>query len=255
MLPLRLTAEGLGYSVEWIEESQSINLNKGSQLITLAIGEDSCSLNQTQKPLGAAPVLIGDCTTYVPVSFVTEIIGGYCTGNSDGTLKIVCPSIVTVTETGDGSITVNDPALGEVIVNITDDTKIIANGSEATIEAIEAGMTIAVEYSPEMTASIPPQTAAVTITLENTADEENESVAFSGTITEIDGELVTVGEPSATGSVRLVVTDETVITRGMDKRIYKLDDLEIGMEIEGTHSSIATFSIPPQSVAYTIKIK
>lgn len=349
MFPLRAVAEGFGYTVEWIEESQAINLTKGAQFITMSIGEDAYAFSrQAHRPLGTAPVLVDDTTTHVPLNFLTDIIGGYCEVNADGTYKFVNPSIVTVTAVNQDNIVVYDEALGEVVVNITENTKITENGVEASIEAIKAEQTIAVEYSPEMTASIPPRTTAIAIIVENgtveeietpeaptfsgiiteisenfvtvnepqdanavrlvitdetvitsgfdkrihkiddlevgmqisgtlgetatmsippqcnaltvnieqnIAIEEPESIDFSGVITEIDGELVTVNEPQAENAVRLVVTDETVITKGMDKRIYKIDDLEVGMEISGTHAAIGTFSIPPQSEAYTIEIK
>ena len=55
--------------------------------------------------------------------------------------------------------------------------------------------------------------------------------------------------------VALIVTDETVIKKGNDKRIYKLDDLEVGMKISAKHSPMMTRSIPPQTVAFEITIE
>lgn len=261
MIPLRSVAEGLGYTVTWNGESRSVELAKGAQYITMSIDKDEYAFSRrAPQSLGAAPTLVGDFT-YVPLSFIEEIIGGYAEENEDGTYKIVNPSIVTVTEvTEGGSLVVEDSCLGTVIVHIGEDTVITADKKEASAEDIKAEMVLGIEYSPVMTASLPPQTTAVKINIENqpvdTEEENKQELAFDGEITEISGNLVTVGkafeDPDAK---RLVISDDTVITKGNDKRIYKLDDLEVGMKIEGTHADAMTFSIPPQTVAYTVHIK
>lgn len=260
MIPLRSVAEGLGYTVTWKDESRAIDLVKGAQYITMSIDNDEYAFSRrAPQSLGAAPTLVGDLT-YVPLSFVDEIIGGYAEENEDGTYKIVLPSIVTVTEVGEnGSLTVEDSYLGTVIVHIGEDTVITADGKEAQASDIKADMVLAIEYSPAMTASLPPQTTAVRINIENQAEapaeEPEETFTFKGEITEIDENMVTIGvayeDPEA---MRLVVSDDTVITKGNDKRIYKVDDLKVGMTIEGTHSGAMTMSIPPQTAALTIQI-
>ncbi len=258
MFPLRSVAEGFGYEVEWIEEGQVINLSKGAQFITMAINEDAYAFSrQAHRPLGSAPVLVDDTTTHVPINFLTDIIGGYYQVNEDGTYKFVNPSIVTVKEVNADNIIVEDSLYGDVIVKISEATKITLNGETVTAEAIKTGETIAVEYSPEMTASIPPQTTAIAIILKADVIEETETEvpAFSGVITEIDESSVTVNDPQDPNAVRLIITDETVITKGMDKRIYKIDDLQIGMTISGTMGETATMSIPPQCNAVTINIE
>ena len=73
-------------------------------------------------------------------------------------------------------------------------------------------------------------------------------------ITEINGDKVMVGEVSDPDSICLIVNDDTWIHHVINKRLYRLEDLEIGMKISGTHSMAATFSIPPQSVAFSIQI-
>ncbi len=263
MIPLRSVAEGLGYTVTWKGESRSIDLVKGAQFITMSIDKDEYAFSRrAPQPLGTAPTLIGD-STYVPLSFVSEIIDGYAEENEDGTYKIVNPSIVTVKEiTEEGSLVVEDNNLGTVVVHIGEDTVILAGGKEAKAEDIHAEMVLGIEYSPAMTASLPPQTTAVKILIENLPvniedeTEEQKTFEFNGTITEIDENLVTIGTPHEDeNALRLVITDNTVISRGKDKRIYKLDDLEVGMEISGTHEEAMTFSIPPQTVALTVEIK
>lgn len=266
MLPLRSVAEGLGYTVTWNEEGQSIELVRGAQFITMAIGQDSYAFSRrAPQSLGAAPTLVNGDTTYVPVAFVDEILGGYTYENEDGTLKVVLPSIVTVKEvTESGSLLVDDSYLGDVIVHIGEDTVITAGEQTAAAADIQKDMVLAVEYSDAMTASIPPQTTAVKINIQNTTEDEETTgdteqqaeYTFEGVITEISDELVTVGTPfEDDDAVRLVISDDTVITKGNDKRIYKLDDLQVGMKISGTHEEAMTMSIPPQTVALTVNIE
>lgn len=259
MIPLRAVAEKFGYTVTWKEDDQSITLTKGAVSIRIAIGEDAYALSRrAAQPLGSAPVLKDDCTTYVPLNFVTEILGGYYSENEDGTYKIVDPSIVSVSSVGeDGSLTVFDSYLGEVVVHITDDTVIEANGKAASASDIKPDMVLGVEYAPAMTASIPPQTTAVKIILENLpvdAADEDAALTYAGKITEIDGNRVTIGDPHSADSLCLIVGDDTRIYHARNKRIYKLDDLEVGMEISGTHSEVVTMSIPAQTAAKTIQI-
>ncbi len=265
LIPLRAVAETLGYTVTWVEDGQVITLEKGPQFIQMAIGEDSYAFSRrAPQSLGTAPVLVDDCTTHVPVSFISDIIGGYYSENEDGTYKIVNPSIVTVTEVTEHGILVSDSYLGDVLVKIDENTEIVnSEGAVEDASLITKDMTLGVEYSPAMTASLPAQTTAVKIIVQNLpvdmpeVDVEvqpAEEVAFSGVITEIDGETVLVGEETEAGSVRLVVTENTEIKHEMNRRAYRLEDLEVGMTISGTHSSVATFSLPPQSEAYSIVI-
>ena len=145
MIPLRSVAEGLGYTVTWKGESRSIDVLKGAQYITMSIDKDEYAFSRrAPQPLGAAPTLVGD-STFVPLSFVDEIIGGYYEENEDGTYKIVNPSIVTVTEvTEGGSLVVEDGYLGTVVVHIGEGTVITAGGKEAKAEDIKAEMVLGI---------------------------------------------------------------------------------------------------------------
>lgn len=85
MLPVRVYAEALGFEVEWLSETETVNVGHAS----FNIAEDSYVIGKAMpQQLGQAPVLIalpGDsyATTYVPVTFFTEILGGEIT--VDGT--------------------------------------------------------------------------------------------------------------------------------------------------------------------------
>ncbi len=267
LIPLRAVAEGLGYTVTWIEDAQAITLEKGPQFIQMAIGEDAYTFSRrAPQSLGTAPVLVDGCVTHVPASFITDIIGGYYEANEDGTYKIVNPSIVTVTEVTESGILVSDSYLGDVLVKIDENTVIVNNeGNVEDVSLIAADMTLGVEYSPAMTASLPAQTTAVKIIIQNLPVDMPEvevdveilpekTVEFSGVITEIDSESVLVKKANEEGEIRLIVSEETEIKHEMNRRAYRLEDLEVGMTVSGTHSGAMTFSLPPQSAAYSIVI-
>ncbi len=267
LIPLRSVAETLGFTVEWIEEEQSIIVTDYTKYIRLEIGNDIYRVRHWDPiTLEVAPVLVNDCTTHVPLSFVTEILNGYYNENEDGTFKIVIPSLVIVTEVSEDGILVSDATRGDVLIKLDENTVVVnSEGNPEDPALITAGMQLDVEYGPAMTMSIPAQTTAVKIIIQDlpvntpALDAEvevqpEEAVAFSGVITEIDGELVTVGNPREEGAVRLVVSENTEIKHEMNRRLYRLEDLEVGMTISGTHSAAATFSLPPQSVAYSIVI-
>ena len=259
MIPLRQVAEGLGYTVTWVAESRAVELTRGAQFITMSIDKDSYAFSRrAPQELGVAPTLVGNLT-YVPVNFVTDIIGGFYNTNEYGTAKIVIPNLATVTEVKEDSIVVEDDFLGEVIVFITEESQIV-KGLDRRIYGIDdlsVGARIEIEYSPAMAQSLPPQASAVRINILDAMVEveETEEVAdltFNGEITEIDGELVTI---SGEKEICLVVSDETQITKGKDRRIYKINDLEVGMKISGTHAEAMTYSLPPQTAALTISIE
>ena len=267
MIPLRQVAESLGYTVNWNGETRSVEIIRGAQYITITLDKDEYTFSRrAPEQLGVAPTLVGD-STYVPLSFVDQIIGGYYNMNEDGSYKIVQPAVVTVIEISEeGTVTVDDAQLGAVVLNISDETPIV-KGMDRRIYKIDdlaVGMSLQVEYSDAMTMSLPPQNAPVKVIIasefaQDEISEETEEeitiggIEVSGTITEIEEELVTVSYGEGQEIV-LVVSDETAITKGLDRRIYKIDDLEVGMSITAVHSEATTMSLPPQSAAFSIAI-
>lgn len=81
MLPLRATAEKLGFKVVWNEENQSIDLDDGEVNTKVYIGKDNYYMASstaigmsTPTALGAAPILKGD-KTYVPAGMFEILCG------------------------------------------------------------------------------------------------------------------------------------------------------------------------------------
>ncbi|NLN14058.1 MAG: copper amine oxidase N-terminal domain-containing protein [Tissierellia bacterium] len=87
MLPLRQLAEALGYEVEWVQESRTVNLTKGEEKISLTIGLDKYQYYNLEHELGTAPELV-DERTYVPLSFMKSIIYAHVEVTMDGVLEV-----------------------------------------------------------------------------------------------------------------------------------------------------------------------
>lgn len=84
LVPLRLAAERLGYSVDWVNETRSAELSKGGQWTAVYEGKDAYSLNKTaDRKLGAAPVIIKG-SMYVPAEFFSDILSASVTAKNGG---------------------------------------------------------------------------------------------------------------------------------------------------------------------------
>lgn len=266
MLPLRALCEKLGYEVGYDNETAMITLTKGAHYITMYPTKDEYTFSKmAPMSLGIAPQLIDD-RTYVPVSFVENILQGVgCEVDVNGEIKITDPKkeedtyrVVTALEDmNESTVLVMDEILGEVEVNFAEETIFqgialadIKNGTEFMVEYLDNAVTM----------SLPAQATAKNVMsvemYENTlllAPEEIASVAFSGTIKEVSEDFVLV--ETENGEIQLNVSEETNIHHVMNRRIYKINDLEAGMKISGTHMEATTFSLPPQSAAIEIVIE
>lgn len=115
MIPLRKSAELLGFDVEYDNERRTINLNNGIVKTTLTVGVDSYfkasskAIGLTQaKPLGAAPKIV-DGVTYIPAIFYNLMY------SNDNTV-IINDNIIVI-NTND---TTNDMASRKIEFNIGD---------------------------------------------------------------------------------------------------------------------------------------
>jgi len=72
MVPLRLIAEKLGFTVE--STGKGAIVSKGNLSYTITRGEKMFGYNKALRPLNAAPALLKDNKTYVPVEFVEEYL-------------------------------------------------------------------------------------------------------------------------------------------------------------------------------------
>ena len=72
MVPLRLIAEELGYKVQSITNGAIVS--KGALSFTISRGEKMYGYNKALRQFDVAPALLEPSKTYVPVSFVEELI-------------------------------------------------------------------------------------------------------------------------------------------------------------------------------------
>ena len=273
MLPIRAIAEELGFTVGW--DSGRITLTKGPVYVTFAIGEDGYTFARTAPmQIGQAPELT-DEKTYVPSNFFDEILGGEININQNGQIEIkhgeevasekeeieeeaVVAGEANVISVTEGVVLVNDEALGEVQLNIGEETEIIlADGEKGSVADIKEAMALMVEYGAAMTMSLPPQNNPVKITVvEEVVVEE---LKVKGEITDAvvadsfgNIALTVKTEDNVNEEMVLIVSEETEVTKGEEKMAAK--DLVKGVKIEATHSMAMTMSIPPQVSAIKVNI-
>ncbi|MBO4897441.1 MAG: copper amine oxidase N-terminal domain-containing protein [Clostridia bacterium] len=86
LVPIRAIAEKLGYSVNWFDESQTVSMQKGSDLVQLSIGSKSLYHNSTNIIIDVAPMIF-ESRTYLPVRAVANAMG--CKVDWDGTNNAV----------------------------------------------------------------------------------------------------------------------------------------------------------------------
>ena len=106
-----------------------------------------------------------------------------------------------------------------------------------------------------MTMSLPPQTSAVLINITTADNGENtavENIEFTGIIKEVEEDRILIENNG--NELVLTISDDTLITRGNDKRVYKIDDLTVGTEVKGMRSGVEAQSLPPISNAVSIEI-
>lgn len=263
MLPLRALCETLGYEVGYDAETTMITLTKGAHYITMYPTKDEYTFSKmAPMSLGIAPQLVDD-RTYVPVSFVENILQGVgCEVLQNGEILISDPKkvennykfVTAIEDVNENTLLVMDETLGEVEVTFSDETIFqgigladIKNGSEFMVEYVDNAVSM----------SLPAQAVAKNVMSVELYEEafpvEIASVAFAGTVKEVGEDFVLV--ETENGDIRLNVSEETNIHHAMNRRLYRINDLEAGMKISGSHAEATTFSLPPQSAAIEIVIE
>lgn len=263
MIPLRAVCEELGFTVDWDGEARKIEISKLPMYITCSPDKDGYTFAKTApQMLGTAPVL-QDGTTYVPVSFVSEIMEGSVEDGED--LKISLADIavepenaaasVYITEINKESktITVEDFDRGTVMVHLTDETEIVnSKGEKLSLDDLNNERQINVIYGDVMTASLPPITDAVKIEV---TDEIPQDI-ISGAVTEIlnENEKVAQIEIEKDGKKTVLnISDETEITAN-DGSVLKAEDIKKDDVLRVMTTGISTRSIPPQMTAVKIAV-
>jgi hypothetical protein len=164
MLPVRATAEKLGYAVKWNPDSKSIELSKGAQWTSVKVGENSYFKNKmAPSPLSAAPEIVqGRCM--VPVEVFTHILSWNVSASS-GDIAFNENQFAEHS----GYIQKIEPGKNSKMVYISPEksttdiekmTIIHVNSNTIVNADLDAGNFIYAHCLPIMTASIPGQTSA-----------------------------------------------------------------------------------------------
>ena len=133
-----------------------------------------------------------------------------------------------VTEVGEGYFVMNDAELGEVQVNLGDDSAF--DGVEP--DELAVGQFVYVLYDGKMTRSLPPQVFALRVSM----------YAVSGGITELtDGKMTLVRDE---------IGDEVIVSLPEDA-----PELAVGDRVTAYTTGIMTLSIPAQMNAVTIVLE
>ncbi len=85
MIPLRETLEGLGYSVVYKSFEQPVEVTKDKNIYHVSLNENMYSNKDISTALEVSPEVVND-TTYVPISFFSEILDIYYNINMDGSI-------------------------------------------------------------------------------------------------------------------------------------------------------------------------
>lgn len=133
-------------------------------------------------------------------------------------------------------------------------TKILdENGDYMSVSELQRGMTINATISPEMTKSIPPQSIAYRIQVQNRPMAQNVAITR---ILNVDAKrqyILTMSNHNPSSIIQFMVSPNTIILDATGNQIG-LDQLTPGMRVSIAHAAFMTASIPPQTTAFVIQI-
>lgn len=154
----------------------------------------------------------------------------------------------------------------ELVVLIVNQDTVLQDrrGRNIKLRDLRKGMIVNAVFSAAMTFSQPPQARAYRITVVGNRDTRpprppvppRHSETTVGTIVQVDvryGFLYTVSSSGIRDLTRFVITDDTRILNRNGNRI-QLRNLRIGQRVRVEHANWQTLSIPPQTVAYVVRV-
>ena len=262
-IPLRAICEKLGFNVEWEAETRTVILEKLPVYITFSADADGYTFAKTAPMLlGNAPKIIND-RTYVPSSFIDEVLQGTIEvtenaidikwaveeeGTEETTEKTLYNKVTFIEKSEQGRILVNHFYIGDMLLNVTEETVIKNEAGEIlTVDDLTTEKELKVKLGDAMTMSIPPQVNA----LEIIVTENLAPVTKSGIVSEIvenEGKIeqIIIGEYEDNENFFAInIGEETVIDAA---------EIKVGSEITASVSATSTMSIPPQFSGYSVRV-
>jgi hypothetical protein len=73
-VPLRFVSESLGLTVNWISETNTVEIKSNDTIVQIIVGQKYMTVNGTVKEMDVAAI-IKDGRTYVPIRYITEAFG------------------------------------------------------------------------------------------------------------------------------------------------------------------------------------
>ena len=115
IVPLRDVMETLGWTVEWVEADESINITNDKKAVNLKIGSNEMKLDGKSIHLDVAPMLAGGTVTFVPLRAVSEALGAVIGWDADNSTA----TIFTLTDTSTLSIGDYRVKVGSTVSELT----------------------------------------------------------------------------------------------------------------------------------------
>ena len=73
-LPVRALGESLGAAVSWDDETRTVTLKRGPDLVEMVIGDHNIRINGSYTTMEVAPEIVGG-RTMLPVRYVVDAFG------------------------------------------------------------------------------------------------------------------------------------------------------------------------------------
>lgn len=211
LVPLRGVFEAMGATVNYDSAARTITAKEGSQIVVLAIGSTSASIDGNLQTL-SQPARVEDGTTLVPLRFVAQALGGYVQWQAaQNTVAITTPEAhLSQLPTAPGSGTV----IG-MLTGIYNDT----NPQQITVRVNGANTTIPITSNTTFVRSLP-GTAGVAVAFGDVRvgdqvtvhrDPEGNATTVAAIYGELRGTIKSV-EPLANGGDLVTLNDGSTAT-------------------------------------------
>lgn len=154
-----------------------------------------------------------------------------------------------------GEMDFNQTIVVNVVALIVNENTILHDrfGRDIKFRSLRKGMVIYAEFSMAMTRSVPPQAQAFKLIVLNDIDNANVTV---GRVFDVDykHDILSTGNANNIYSqMKFIITNTTSIFDRRGNRI-NLKNIRPGDTVRVEHASYQTFSIPPQTTAYSIQV-
>ncbi|UQZ34024.1 copper amine oxidase [Paenibacillus sp. PK3_47] len=270
LIPLRSVAEALGFTITWNPKTKAVDLSKGTTFTTVKSGEDRYAVNKMNKSLGTVPVTKAD-KLFVPVSFVSEVLNQNI--SVEGQQIMVSSAVEHQNETGVitainqdkkyPSVQIKGTGTAGLVLNLGEDTVIAAaDGTKLDIADLQIGMTIEAEHANFATLSLPPQTPAYAITVQD-SKLQKDTLGTQGIVEEVltseDGSLSirikgTGLTDTSQSEVVLRINADTAIVNESGEAVSG-SSLVQGAQVIGFYSPVLTRSLPPIGTALKVVVE